>query len=339
MTNRPVKPSQREKVSPLARVTLTALAGSVAIGLIFPGAPPLINAQVLTAAPKFEAASIKPCTAASLPGNARGAGAGKISWSPGRLAAECQTLENLVREAYLRYGDGKPTPLLMPGRRVPSVSDRLLGQPITVAGAGWINSDRYTIEASLTDTATEEITRGPMLQALLEERFRLKLHREAREVPVYNLTVAAGGPKLQTAQAAGCISVDPGNPRPRPALPQPTPSPSTMPCGLFIPDIRNDRIDMNGTTIANFSRSLSALFDRDVVDKTGLTGLFDIHLEVHQESRSAGPATGPGEPAPDRSAMLIELHAAIPKLGLRLESAKGSGEFIVIDHVERPSEN
>ena len=74
------------------------------------------------------------------------------------------------------------------------------------------NSDRFTIEANLEDTATEEITRGPMLQALLEDRFRLKLHREAREVPVYNLTVATGGPRLQTAHAAAAFQSIPATP-------------------------------------------------------------------------------------------------------------------------------
>jgi uncharacterized protein (TIGR03435 family) len=293
--------------------------------------------------PRFEVVSVKPCNAGDSPSRVNGRGsaaAGKMNWSPGRLAAECQTLENLIREAYLRYPDGTPLPEILPGRRAPSVSDRILNQPIKASEA-WINSDLYTIEATAESAPAEEITRGPMLQQLLEDRFRLKLHRESREIAVYNLTVASSGTKLTATQAGSCIVLVPGAPLPHlPGLAQ-LPAPSSMPCGLFVPDNRNDRIDINGTTIANFSRSLSAVFDRDVVDKTGLAGLFDIHLDVHQESRRPDASPGLNEPAPvpDRSATLSALQAAIPKLGLKLEAAKGFGEFIVIDHVERPGEN
>jgi uncharacterized protein (TIGR03435 family) len=292
--------------------------------------------------PKFDVASIKPCNIADLPGgNGRGGAGGKIAWSPGRLNAGCQTLENLIREAYLRYADGKPLFAILPGRRVPAISDRVLSQPIVAADAPWLNTERYTIEAATEAAPGEEMTRGPMLQALLGDRFKLRLHRESREVPIYNLTVAVGGPRLAAAQPGSCVTAVEGAPPPRPpGLARPA-APSAMPCGLFIPDTRNDRIDMNGATLANFSRSLSAVFDRDVVDKTGLSGLFDIHLDIHQESRRPDSVPGQNEPppGPDRAATLAALQAAIPKLGLKLEAGKGTGEFLVIDHVERPSEN
>ena len=324
--------------SPYRRIGLhRAIAIMLGIGSLA-----VIHAQSQAiATPKFEVVSVKACNAGDAPqAGARGGAGGKTIWSPGRLVAQCQTLENLIRDAYLRYADGKPLPLLLPGRRTASVSDRILNQPIKT-NAVWINSDRYTIEATTEGTPGEEMTRGPMLQALLEDRFRLKLHRDVREVPVYDLVVASGGPKLQAARDGSCVTAVEGAPPPRPpGLAQPA-APSSMPCGLFIPDLRNDRIDMNGTTIANLARSLSAVFDRDVIDKTALAGLFDVQLDVHQESRRADavPGVDAPPPPPDRSATLAALQAAIPKLGLKLEPSKGSGEFIVIDHVERPSEN
>ena len=95
-------------------------------------------------APKFAAVSVRPCNAGETvsPGSSRGGSAGKINWSPGRVSAGCQTVESLIRDAYLRYADGKPLPVLMPGRRVPSISDRMLGQPIKACWRQhfWINS-------------------------------------------------------------------------------------------------------------------------------------------------------------------------------------------------------
>jgi uncharacterized protein (TIGR03435 family) len=75
-------------------------------------------------------------------------------------------------------------------------------------GPEWINSDRYTIDAKPEDPQTLEMMNGPMLQALLEERFRLKVHREVREVPVYSLTEAKTGLKLKPFKEGSCTPVD-----------------------------------------------------------------------------------------------------------------------------------
>ncbi len=145
-----------------------------------------------------------------------------------------------------------------------------------------------------------------MLQALLEDRFKLRIHLETRQIPVYELTVAAGGPKLKPAQEGSCISLakrDPSALRPAPE----ERTAANMPCGLFIRSQRNDGLDVNGTTIAHLCRNFSAVLDRDVVDKTGIEGLFDVYLAIPPEPRpaadapGAGPSTPPGRPDPERT--------------------------------------
>ena len=89
--------------------------------------------------------------------------------------------------------------------------------------------------------------------------------------------------------------------------------------------------------MSNLSEQFSALLDRDVVNKTGIEGLFDIHIELSPEDLSPAPSDPavPGNPD-DESGLIF---AAVRKLGLKLESGKGPGQFLVIDHVDRPTEN
>ena len=105
-------------------------------------------------------------------------------------------------------------------------------------------------------------------------------------------------------------------------------------------------IEFNGSTIGNLCERLSAIADRDIIDKTGITGIFDIHFNTFQPL-AAEP--GPRDPAQSRptadqvylfnSGRFAQFYAGLPKLGLKLEPAKGYGDFLVIDHVERPSGN
>jgi uncharacterized protein (TIGR03435 family) len=75
-------------------------------------------------------------------------------------------------------------------------------------GPAWIYSDRYQIEVKAEGTPREEVMLGPMLQTLLEDRFNLKIHRETREVPAYELTVAKGGLKMQPVPPGRCTLLD-----------------------------------------------------------------------------------------------------------------------------------
>src|SRR5579862_6781455 len=137
-------------------------------------------AQVPPGAPKFEVASIRP--ASGCEDNGGRAGSSRSRSSPGRLILQCQTVDGLIRDAYLLYGDGKPWPVPIPGGPpLPLISARFLNQQIKGSPA-WVRSDRYSIEAITKGTPREELMRGPMLQALLQERFKLKIHRETREV-------------------------------------------------------------------------------------------------------------------------------------------------------------
>jgi uncharacterized protein (TIGR03435 family) len=187
-----------------------------------------------------------------------------------------------------------------------------------------------------------------MLQALLEERFQLKIHTDNKEVPVYALTVGKDGPKLQEAQPGSCNQVDFDNP-PAPPPPRGQPFPSMCKLGR----ITDDAYDVRGVTMADFSVDLSRRVDRDVIDKTGIPGVFDIRVALTSglaRQLLAGlvappppPGATPAPAAPRSSADPADavgaMQAIVQKLGLKLESAKGPGRVLVVDHVEKPSEN
>jgi len=260
------------------------------------------------APPRFEVVSITPCKAADMPsGGGRG---GRASIDPGLLRLECQTLDNLIRFAYLRFPNGNGD-----SRTEAPVLFRLLNQALEGSPA-WVMSDRYTIVAKPDSPQTAATMQGPMLRALLEDRFKLKIRRGIREVPVYALVVGKGGPKLEASRKESCTRVDFTNGPP--ALPEPG---QQKPCGLLLPDPRGG-LETLGQTLAGLCLQFSVILDRDVVDRTGIAGTFDIHLDQTSGDRDA----------------LGAVTQAVQSLGLNLEPAKASGEFLVIDHVERPEE-
>ena len=112
------------------------------------------------------------------------------------------------------------------------------------------------------------------------------------------------------------------------------------PCGIFAPSKTNDGVYMYGTTIANFCVQLSLVLDRDVIDKTEIAGVYDIHVDPPTDASTEDPSDVPTpRPATNARASLVDplgssILAAIQKAGLRLEPAKGPGEFLVIDRVE-----
>jgi uncharacterized protein (TIGR03435 family) len=264
--------------------------------------------------PQFEVASVKRSVGCRDEGG-RGGGGGGGSWSPGRLSLECQTVMNLVRIAYVQYADGK--------RRPP---DR--GMPIE-GGPSWTNTERYDIDARAEGAPGREMMSGPMMQALLEDRFKVKMRREIREVPVYELTLAKGGPKLQAAQEGKCINFDVNHPPPRPEPGQPR-----VPlCGSLGGPYSY------GATMAKLSLQLSVEFDQDVIDKTGIAGAFDIPFEwspVEPQSTDLGVDH---DTAGSEARRLADIQNSLAKVGLKLVQTRGPGEFLVIDHVERPSAN
>ena len=198
----------------------------------------------------------------------------------------------------------------------------------TVGAPEWMSSETYDIDARLKEgdlpawqnPAMQKQMFHALLEALLKERCKLVVHREMRERPVYDLVVAKNGPKLQ--KAASSVSADIAAKHPEAGA---VPGAS----GMFALG-PNNSVALYGVSLRTLTTLLSNRAGRLVVDKTGLTGLYDIHLDPPEslpqdnDSRDAGPSI---------FTMLQE------QLGLKLESAKEPVETLVVDSIERPSEN
>jgi bla regulator protein blaR1 len=215
--------------------------------------------------------------------------------------------------------------------------------PHQISGAPvWLTSERYDIEAKMDPATAEELRKlsedqrraatQHMLQMLLADRFKLRVHQETKDLPIYALVVAKNGPKLQEAK--------PGD---------------TYPNGMKGPDGRSgaglmlggkEGLTAQGIPIANLVRHLSLQLGRTVIDKTGLTGEYDFTLKWTPDGIQGAMFRGPesGQPSPTSAAFPDSsgpsLFTALEEqLGLKLESQKGPVEIVVLDHVERPSEN
>jgi uncharacterized protein (TIGR03435 family) len=190
-----------------------------------------------------------------------------------------------------------------------------------ISGApDWVKSDHWDIAAKGEgDPPVSEIRE--MLQRLIEDRFQLKYHADTKDVVEYHLVVSSAG-KLKRAEPGDCPSILSGS------LPS---QPDDAPCGT----LRNSAGNTKGykLTAGELAGSLSMFLGRSVVDKTGLTGRYDIELRWTPESAQMQPG-GVAEGGPPSIFTALR-----EQLGLKLESAKGSVKTLVIDHVERPSEN
>ena len=294
-------------------------------------APPLPRPPATAAPaverPKFDVASIKPCDPdAAQPGGRSGKGGSGNA----RYRRNCVTVMTLIENAYVRFAEGK--------NRSP-----MLTQLIKVEGGpGWLRSDTYTIEAEAEGTFPPMIMDGPMMQSLLEDRFQLRVHRETREGPVYELTVAKGGSKIQPAKQGPCLESDFAD-APLPFL-APPPGRENMTCRLFWNTRKGPNAIKSGrsATMEEFTANLTGTMDRLVVDKTGLTEPFDFRLTFATDENTPGPVGAPsadGVPvAPDPAGPSI-FTALQEQLGLKLEPARGAREYLVIDSVSRPSAN
>jgi uncharacterized protein (TIGR03435 family) len=259
----------------------------------------------------FEVASIKP--------NHSGDRRFFVSWQPGRFNATGMTLKFLITMAY-------------------DVKDFQVS-----GGPGWVNAERYDIDAKEPDAIAQELEKLPreqrstladsMLQSLLADRFQLKLTRGTKELPAYALVVAKNGPKLQEAKPVDT----------------PTDAPSAPGGHPHGPMMRMGRGELNGQGVGlGFLASvLSQQLGRQVLDQTGLKGNYDLALKWtpdQGEGMMMGgppPGGGPppdGAPPPDASGPSI-FTALQEQLGLRLEATKAPADVLTIDHVEKPSEN
>ena len=159
-----------------------------------------------------------------------------------------------------------------------------------------------------------------MLQTLLEERFKLTLRREMKEHALYELVAAKAGLKLKES-GADCAALDREDRGQRRAQ-----------CGAWF---SNDT-ELDGTKISmsQFVEGLSNFLDLPVIDKTGFAQHFDVHMEWTPDDGGTVPAGLPGDAAGPGI-----FTAAQEQLGLKLQSAKGPIETLVIDHVEKPDGN
>lgn len=201
-------------------------------------------------------------------------------------------------------------------------------------GPEWIKLDRFDIQALMPEGSPlytpQQLARGEapvlqtMIQTLMADRFKLALHREMKEAPVYNLVVARPGRmKLSEDQSAVVNSgqrgaLDSSGAPPRGVM-------------LLMPPQTGNRWLLIGTAIpvSRLMNFIQQSEDRLIVDKTGLNGLFDIHVELAAE-------IGRDEPP---GAMKDFGRQVLDRLGLKLEPAKGPVEILAIDNAERPTEN
>jgi uncharacterized protein (TIGR03435 family) len=192
-------------------------------------------------------------------------------------------------------------------------SDLVLGAP------AWADSTRYDIQAKILDAdgvdleAFSDKDLQPILQTMLTERFQLKVHTETKTLPLYELVVAKGGSKLKA-------------------------SPATTADGQELPHdgnttVHHGEISGHGVTMARAASLLSDAVRRTVVDKTGLTGGYDFILRWTPDEDSGKDAGAPADAPPSIFAAVQE------QLGLKLQSGKGPVATLVIDHMEKPSEN
>jgi bla regulator protein blaR1 len=225
-------------------------------------------------------------------------------------------------------------------------------QPYQVTGGpDWFGSERLEIDAKMESSVADALAklsqddktlvRQKMLQALLADRFQLTIHRETKELPTYTLTIGKNGSKLVEAK-----------PEDIPAAAPPQGGRGGR-VGMFMSaGAGGTTLSGKAMTLANLVRTLSGSLRSPILDKTGLTGKYDITLKWMPENFGAGAAPGfapppagaapnaalPPDPGADSVGPTL-LIAIQEQLGLKLEKGKGPVEIIVIDRVEKASDN
>jgi uncharacterized protein (TIGR03435 family) len=201
-------------------------------------------------------------------------------------------------------------------------------------GPSWIRSAAYEIHAKAEGEPSVRTMTGPMMRALLEEYFRLKVHKQMAKGPVFHLKVARGGSKLRPFVEGSCTPQDRNASSPLP--------PGQRYCENNMSGASPASIQTEGATLDDFSGMLTAILGRPVINKTGMNGRFDMRIEFSRDGttlarrRSVESADEPDLASESADSIFSVLQE---KLGLKLESAKGQVETLVIDHVERPAGN
>jgi uncharacterized protein (TIGR03435 family) len=213
-----------------------------------------------------------------------------------------------------------------------------------VGAPEWTETAKYDITAKAESDIQGTPPGGPpgplnfMLQELLEDRFKLRVHRETRELPTYALTLARTDRRLGEGLRASTVDCAAmrgrgGRGGPPPGPPPPGERPQ---CGMRVAP---NQIVAGGVSLAQLTQILSQFSQRIVIDRTGLEGTFDIDLSFTLDGVPNAPPPPPGGPPPpsvdpNNPSLFTALQE---QLGLKLESARAPVEVLVIDHVERPT--
>jgi uncharacterized protein (TIGR03435 family) len=254
--------------------------------------------------------------------------------SPGRSEFDVASVKpngGTSGEAYVQVVPGRLRMQNIPVRNLIQLAYGVEGYQI-YGGPTWIASDRFDIEAKAEGSPSTQKMQGAMLQALLEDRFKLAVHRETKQMPVYEIRLMNGSGKLQPSTAGNCIPYRPD--APPPAVSQ---AGESRPNYCDYPHLgrkgQNRTLDGKGISIAEMGKALARVeLRRPVIDRSDLTGTFDIHLEWTPDS-----ASGPANPEPSDGLSIFT--AMREQLGLRLDSGRDLAETIVVDRIEKPSGN
>ena len=247
--------------------------------------------------------------------------------APGILSVRCAALggeAGLIRQAYVVFATGEATV------RIPS--------PALSGGPDWLDSETFDIEARADGEVSGAMMRGPMLQTLLEDKMKLKVRLETRESAAYALVASEGAPRLHAFQEGSCTPNDFSRSLALRA------TPGVNFCISFVgvsPSVGSvPTVEAKGVTLSDFAKVLSWAVDLPVIDATGIAGRFDFRLEFEPdkntpkmgELRSLIGAAG--------SAVRPTIMTAIQQqYGLKLVASQAPREFLVVDHVEKPSAN
>ena len=217
--------------------------------------------------------------------------------------------------------------MLFPMAFRPMQDNQILGGP------DWLRTERFDIQARSDNVLTPQQS-DAALRALLENRFQLRFHRETRERPIYQIVIAKNGVKLNSVDSSSTTGA-PGT----------SPPSQTFPPGAV--SSGPGRVEASAISMAQLAGVLSAILGRPVIDMTGLLGTFAVKLSFAVGGGPPLPKTGgaanqvgpivrgvtPAETPPSIFTAVTE------QLGLKLESSKGPVETVIIDNIERPSEN
>ena len=290
---------------------------------------------------------------ASVKKNAGGFGA-QMRIAPGTISANGVPVRLLMRQAFGQLQDFQ-----------------------LVGGPPWINSDRFDIEAKIEGGGpiSPQVIQS-VLRQILEERFALKTHRETRELPIYALVLARGdgrlGPNLTpsspecttllTSRGRGPAPDGRGGPAPdgrgQFAIGRGGPPPDGRggpgraggpgPFDFDAPPVCGQRgggfgrLRAGGTTMEQFAAMISGTAQRVVIDKTGLTGYYDMALTYtptgDQLPQGAPPPGAPAPPPIDPDGPTF-FTAIQEQLGLKLDNQRGPVEVVVVDSIQQPTEN